>query len=94
MCSDTIPRWNMVYLERNAFHSGDLVQFVPYDITKSPIHLHIAVDERGMEKRIDSLKFTELVLMDGTGAIHRDDYLIIDATDDLYSFMINKIVIK
>lgn len=92
-CSDRIPTWNSVYLERNAYHSNGMVYFLPYNIMKAQIHLHIAVDERGMDKRIDSLKFTELARLDGTEAIHRDDYLITEDTDDLYSFMINKIVI-
>ena len=91
---DSIPRWRSIYVNPHAYDSGIATQYLPYEMYGKNITLHIAVDESGMSQSMRSLNYTEYFTVDDRQSSYRSSFVNFEHTDDLSSYMFQKLVMN
>lgn len=89
---EQIPRWRSIYVDQHAYDSGFATQYLPYEVYGKNITFHIAVDESGMSQSMRSLNYTEYFTTDNRRSSYRSSFVEFEHTDDLSSYMFQKLV--
>ena len=86
--------WRYVSKRTHYFQNSNVITYLPWSVWSDNITFHIAVDEDGMEKSMRSLNYTEYVSLNTRvrESSYRPDFVSIEKTSDLYSYMIDKMV--